>query len=141
MDTHDIGRLGVLYLDLDGFKPVNDTHGHRFGDRLLAEIGSLLGANVRPGDMVARLGGDEFAVLCTEVAGEDELCELAQRLIQVVSQPLVLDGIAVSIGVSIGVAVAKVHGQTQDEVLDSADAALYRAKRRGRGPYSVAVPY
>ena len=56
MDTHDIGRLGVLYLDLDGFKPVNDTHGHRFGDRLLAEIGSLLGANVRPGDMVAAPG-------------------------------------------------------------------------------------
>ena len=87
-----------------------------------------------------RLGGDEFAVLCTEVGGEDELCELAERLIRVVSQPLLLDGIAITIGVSIGVAVAKVHGQTQDEVLDSADAALYRAKRAGRGQYSVALP-
>jgi diguanylate cyclase (GGDEF)-like protein len=90
--------------------------------------------------MVARLGGDEFAVLCFEVGGEHELCEVADRLIRVIAEPLVLDGIEVSIGVSIGVAVAQIHGRTHDEVLDSADAALYRAKREGRGRYRVAVP-
>ncbi len=140
MNTTEPGRLGVLYLDLDGFKPVNDTHGHRIGDRLLTVVGALLAASVRPGDMVARLGGDEFAVLCEEVSGEDELCAVADRLIQVISQPVSLDGIEVAIGVSIGVAVAKIHGHTQDEVLDAADAALYRAKREGRGRYRVALP-
>ena len=140
MVSPEPGQLGVLYLDLDGFKPVNDTHGHRIGDRLLAEVSSLLADNVRPGDMVARLGGDEFAVLCAHVTGEDELCAVADRLIQVIREPVVLDGIEVLIGVSIGVAVAKVHGHTHDEVLDAADAALYRAKREGRGRYRVAVP-
>ncbi|MDQ6696960.1 MAG: sensor domain-containing diguanylate cyclase, partial [Actinomycetota bacterium] len=140
MDTSEPGRLGVLYLDLDGFKPVNDTYGHRVGDRLLATIGARLGANVRPGDMVARLGGDEFAVLCREVDGEAELVDVAQRLIDVVARPVTLDGLEIKIGVSIGVAVAKVHGQTHDEVLDAADAALYRAKRAGRGRYRIALP-
>ncbi len=140
MHTSEPGRLGVLYLDLDGFKPVNDTYGHRVGDRLLSTIGARLGANVRPGDMVARLGGDEFAVLCTEVGGEDELGEVADRLIELISRPVMLDGIEISIGVSIGVAVATVHGQTHDELLDAADAALYRAKRAGRGRYRIALP-
>ncbi len=140
MDIGDPGRVGVLYLDLDGFKPVNDTHGHRVGDRLLVEVGAMLAANVRPGDMVARLGGDEFAVLCPDVEGEHELCAVADRVIQVLSRPMLLDGIEVLIGVSIGVALVTIHGRTQDEVLDAADAALYRAKREGRGRYRVALP-
>lgn len=133
------GSVAVLYLDLDRFKPVNDTHGHRFGDRLLTQVASLLAANIRPGDFVARLGGDEFAVLCRDIGDWREATAVADRLVEVVDTPIILDGTRVRIGVSIGVALAKVHGHTHDAVLDAADHALYDAKRAGRGRWKLAA--
>jgi diguanylate cyclase (GGDEF)-like protein len=133
------GSVAVLYLDLDRFKPVNDIHGHRFGDRVLAQVASLLVANIRPGDFIARLGGDEFAVLCRDIDDCWEATAVADRLVEVVATPIILDGTRVRIGVSIGVALAKVHGNTHDAVLDAADRALYDAKRAGRGRWKLAA--
>ncbi len=131
--------LAVLYLDLDGFKPVNDTHGHRLGDRLLTAVARALQMNVRPGDLVARLGGDEFAVLCPGVVAEAEATSIANRLIKVVAAPLAVDGVTVRVGLSVGIAFARRHGLTYDSLLDAADRALYRAKRRGKGRWQVAA--
>lgn len=133
------GSMAVLYLDLDRFKPVNDTHGHRFGDRLLTAVANLLVANIRPGDFIARLGGDEFAVLCRGIGDWREATAVADRLVEVVASPITLDDTRVRIGVSIGVALAKVHGDTHDAVLDAADRALYDAKRAGRGRWKLAA--
>jgi diguanylate cyclase (GGDEF)-like protein/PAS domain S-box-containing protein len=116
--------VGVLYLDLDGFKPVNDTHGHRIGDLVLCAVAERLSAAVRPGDVVARLGGDEFAVLCPGVADADELASIAARLIEHIRAPLAIEGLALEVGASVGVAVAPAGALTRDALVDAADGAL-----------------
>jgi diguanylate cyclase (GGDEF)-like protein len=124
--------VGLLYLDLDGFKPVNDTHGHAAGDSVLVEIARRLERTVRPGDTVARLGGDEFAVLAADIAGDQDLAALADRIHDGLSQPIELpDGEVITIGSSIGAAVAS-HDMTADELVRAADIAMYRIKHSGR---------
>lgn len=126
-------ETAVLFLDLDGFKHVNDTLGHSMGDMVLVEIAARLRIGVRSGDVIARIGGDEFCVLCERVAGEDEAEELARRLIDVVSVPLHLSGHEMHIGTSIGVAIDH-HGDTTiEKLIRNADVGLYQAKRDGRG--------
>ena len=127
----------VLYLDLDDFKPVNDQHGHALGDRVLAEVATRLRQGVRPTDLVARLGGDEFAVLCPSIGSLDAAGVLAGRLVEAVSTPLVIDEVAVHIGLSVGIA-ALVDGDGPDEVLERADEALRRAKGSGKGRWLLA---
>nr|BFE89154.1 hypothetical protein GCM10020093_117560 [Planobispora longispora]BFE89393.1 hypothetical protein GCM10020093_119950 [Planobispora longispora] len=95
----------LLYLDLDGFKAVNDTHGHEAGDALLVEIGNRLSGAVRDGDLVARLGGDEFALLCPGPADVSEITALAERLLAVVTEPVGYHGHELRVGTSIGIAV------------------------------------
>jgi diguanylate cyclase (GGDEF)-like protein/PAS domain S-box-containing protein len=125
-------RVGLLYLDLDGFKPVNDTHGHAAGDSVLVEVARRLERTVRPGDTVARLGGDEFAVLAADIAGDQDLAALADRIHDGLSQPIELpDGEVITIGSSIGAAVAS-HDMTADELVRAADIAMYRIKHSGR---------
>lgn len=123
--------IAVLYLDLDGFKAVNDGFGHARGDDVLVEVGRRLRATVRPGDLVARLGGDEFAVA---VAGSDprRAADLAERLVAAVGAPLPGDHPVGDVGVSIGVCYRR-PGQTVDDVVNCADSALLTAKRHGRG--------
>jgi diguanylate cyclase (GGDEF)-like protein/PAS domain S-box-containing protein len=127
------GTTAVMFLDLDGFKSVNDSLGHEAGDRLLIEIAKRLRVAVRTGDVVARMGGDEFCVLCEHVSDDAEAREVAQRLLDAVSIPLHLDGRAVQISTSIGIA----HDSSGDEMIGSlirdADVALYGAKHNGRG--------
>lgn len=130
----------VLYLDLDRFKQVNDTHTHRVGDRLLAEVAVILAANVRPGDLVARLGGDEFGVLCTDVSTSEEVTAIAERLVNAFRQPIRLGGRSLQVGLSIGIALGSDHGGGHDALIDAADHALYQAKREGRGRWCVARP-
>ncbi|MGE3619448.1 MAG: diguanylate cyclase [Acidimicrobiia bacterium] len=128
--------VALLYLDLDDFKPVNDDHGHDVGDAVLAVTAARLRAAVRPTDVVARLGGDEFAVLCpaTDAAAA---CVLAGRLSEEVRRPVVLDGVAVEVGLSIGIAVTEAGHVDPDDLVRRADAALRRAKRDGKGRWRV----
>jgi diguanylate cyclase (GGDEF)-like protein/PAS domain S-box-containing protein len=130
----------VLYLDLDGFKLVNDREGHAVGDELLKIVTQRISANIRPDDLLARLGGDEFAIVCTDLAGPDEAEIVAQRLVAAVGEPATIDGRVVQVGLSIGVALAGRAGdaQTAARLVEDADAALYQAKQAGKGRYRVA---
>ncbi|WP_245412110.1 sensor domain-containing protein [Methylocella silvestris] len=125
-------ELAILYLDLDQFKAINDTLGHRVGDALLRAVADRLRACLRPGDMLARFGGDEFAFLCGGLSGPDEASKLASLAADVVSRPYVIQGHSVEIGTSIGVAMAPGDGRDSDLLLKNADMALYRAKEEGR---------
>lgn len=141
-----IDDVAVLYLDLDDFKPVNDEHGHNVGDRVLVEVAARLQRGVRPDDVVARLGGDEFAVLCRGVHPDDSAEALAERLVAEVTQPMVLDGYAVRVGLSVGLGRV-LPGDEPDDVLVRADRALRTAKvdgkhrwRRSDDPQPEALP-
>jgi diguanylate cyclase (GGDEF)-like protein/PAS domain S-box-containing protein len=123
--------FALFYLDLDKFKAVNDTRGHRTGDLLLIEVGRRLGSQLRATDTVARLGGDEFAVILPDRPDEGGIATVASRLIAEVERPYVIDGDALIIGLSIGVAQAPANGRLPDEILHHADIALYRAKGEG----------
>jgi len=125
--------VAVLFLDLDRFKHVNDTHGHPCGDQLLIEVAARLEKSVRRGDMLARFGGDEFAVLCEHPAGQIEMLELADRLIEDLSRPARLDAVIAEVGVSIGIAIGAGNRVTIETLLRDADVALYQAKEQGRG--------
>jgi diguanylate cyclase (GGDEF)-like protein/PAS domain S-box-containing protein len=125
--------VAVLFLDLDRFKHVNDTFGHPVGDLLLVEVATRLRESVRRGDVLARFGGDEFAVCCEHPAGQLEMLDLAQRLIDALSKPARLDSVSAEVGVSIGIAIGAGSRVTIDTLLRDADVALYQAKERGRG--------
>ena len=134
-------RTGVLFIDLDGFKAVNDTHGHAAGDEVLREVARRLTAALRPGDAVGRLGGDEFVLTIDNVAVVSDLIDLGQRLIAAVtwSGPVEVGGSAVQqvrIGASVGVSVSS-DDSTADTLLAEADVAAYRAKHHGRGRVEV----
>ena len=124
---------GVLFIDLDDFKAVNDRFGHAAGDAVLAELASRLTAAVRPADTVARLGGDEFVVVCEDVDC-DAATALGRRMEEAIRQPLTVDGIEHRLTASIGVALG--DGEA-DGLLARADAAVYRAKAAGRGRVEV----
>ncbi|MET7245972.1 EAL domain-containing protein [Methylobacterium sp. EM32] len=125
-----ISGTGLLMLDLDHFKLVNDTAGHPAGDALLREVAGRLRACLGPEGLVARLGGDEFAIL--KDAGREALAALADRIIAALARPFTLEGQDVAIGVSIGIALAPEHGDDPDGLLRKADTALYAAKADGR---------
>ncbi len=127
--------LAVLYLDLDGFKSVNDTFGHAVGDRLLQEVADRLRNSVREGDIVGRLGGDEFAILVLARDPQLSSSVLARRIIQSFYSPFTIDGTVCSLAVSIGVALAPKDGADSDALFRCADLALYQAKNEGRGRY------
>ena len=131
--ARDPATTAVMFLDLDGFKAVNDSLGHNAGDRLLVEVARRLRVAVRGGDVVARLGGDEFCVLCERIGGEHEARDLGQRLIDAVSSPLRLEGRDVRIATSIGVALDATGAEMIGSLVRDADVALYRAKHNGRG--------
>ena len=131
--------VGVLYVDLDEFKPVNDRLGHRAGDVLLGEVAKRLTEAVREHDLVARLGGDEFAVICPGAPDEQALAAVAERLTAAVCRPVPIDGETVSVGASVGIAFAPPGACTIDALVEAADGALYEAKRDRRGGYRVAT--
>jgi diguanylate cyclase (GGDEF)-like protein/PAS domain S-box-containing protein len=125
--------LAVLFLDLDGFKLINDELGHDAGDRLLIQVAQRLRDMVRLGDTLARLGGDEFIVLCQQPHSEAQMLELADRLIGVLSEPFLLGDDEVTIGASVGISYGIHVNGTIDDMIRDADLALYQAKRAGRG--------
>ena len=124
--------LALYFLDLDGFKAINDQHGHPAGDALLEQVAHRLEVIVRSNDTVARLGGDEFVVLQVGVQHEDEAKLLAGRIIRRLSEPYAIMGKLMNISVSVGIAIAPQQGLSLEHMLDCADAALYRAKAGGK---------
>jgi diguanylate cyclase (GGDEF)-like protein len=132
--------VGVLSLDLDHFKAVNDTLGHPIGDLLLQAAAQRMQSCLREGDIVARLGGDEFAILQVPARQPAEITALATRLIEIVGAPYDLDRRQVIVGVSVGIAIAPGDGSEPDTLLKNADLALYRAKADGGGVYRFFEP-
>ncbi|WP_181703295.1 putative bifunctional diguanylate cyclase/phosphodiesterase [Chthonobacter albigriseus] len=136
-DGTDTGSY-VLLIDLDRFKPVNDTYGHAAGDQVLCEVSRRLLRLAGPDDMVARLGGDEFAILCRPGSRSDILETakgFAEQIIASSRTPISVGDIAVEIGASVGIALCSTDGADADEVLRAADVAMYRAKQGGRNTY------
>jgi diguanylate cyclase (GGDEF)-like protein/PAS domain S-box-containing protein len=129
--------LAVLYLDLDGFKDVNDVFGHQAGDRVLAETSRRLESVIRPGDIVARHGGDEFVVLCENLATPDDAEKIATRIVQTVGRPIpVAAGIA-TVTASMGIAIGA-PGESAASIVGRADEAMYRTKQDGKAGYRFA---
>jgi diguanylate cyclase (GGDEF)-like protein/PAS domain S-box-containing protein len=129
--------VAVLLADLDQFKVVNDSLGHAAGDELLVTLAPRLHDAVRPSDTVARLGGDEFLVVCEQLDGAHEAIRVAERVAQAINQPIVLATGEHFITASIGIAVAESADALPEDLLRDADAAMYRAKERGRGRYEL----
>ncbi len=128
--------LALLFLDLDGFKAINDTHGHHIGDSVLRILARRLLDTVREGDLAGRLGGDEFLVVAEPILGIDDAIELSERIIAELSEPVNIDELTVSVTVSVGIAMGDTD-LTADELLRDADLAVYRAKELGRGRIEV----
>ena len=128
---HENRRAAVLMLDLDGFKSINDVHGHLVGDKALIEFSERI-ASAAKGALVARVGGDEFAIVLPDIASFDEPAALAHRIITAVSDPFRIAGTDTVLGVGIGISIAPNDGVTADDLLRRADLALYRAKAEGR---------
>lgn len=125
--------LAVFFVDLDGFKAINDTHGHAAGDELLSIMAARLVRAIRADDMVGRIGGDEFACMLMDIHDRQQLSRLACKVYDCVSAPVKLGGLIISVHPSIGVAVFPECGQTSDALLQSADLAMYQAKRELTG--------
>jgi diguanylate cyclase (GGDEF)-like protein/PAS domain S-box-containing protein len=132
-------EVGLAYLDLDGFKQVNDGAGHAAGDELLVQVASRLRSSVRPGDTVGRLGGDEFAIICTDLGAGMDLSVVADRVLKALREPFLLPSGAFTISASIGLAIADGHS-TGEQLLAAADTAMYTAKRAGRDRVTVTDP-
>jgi diguanylate cyclase (GGDEF)-like protein/PAS domain S-box-containing protein len=129
--------FGVLFLDLDRFKVVNDSLGHQIGDQLLVATARRLESCLRPGDIVARLGGDEFAVILDRVKHVSDAIQAAERIRERLSSPFNLSGHEVFISASIGIALNQTASEEPDEILRNADTAMYRAKDQGRGCFEL----
>lgn len=132
-------RMAVMYLDLDGFKQINDTLGHDAGDALLRMVATRLEAAVRQEDTVARMGGDEFVIGLWEISHADAAAKLASKIIQAVSQPYRIQDRSVSVTASVGVGLYPVHGEDVETLLKRADLALHEAKHSGKNDYRIAT--
>ena len=143
--THVLARrrgrgYALFYLDLDGFKGVNDNHGHERGDRLLQEVARRVSACVRETDTVARVGGDEFMVILADLQDRDTAASIARLITEAVIGPMDLDGVTVTIGVSIGISFCPRDADDPDRVVSCADAAMYRVKNQRKNGFAFWEP-
>jgi diguanylate cyclase (GGDEF)-like protein/PAS domain S-box-containing protein len=143
--THSLSRikrtgdnLAVLMIDLDGFKLINDEFGHQAGDRVLEVVAERLMANTRSEDTVARLGGDEFVVVLEDIMEVTGATDIAHKLIQEISQPIILDKNIMSVTASVGIALSSIIGDNSKALISSADVALYQAKSDGKNKFICA---
>jgi diguanylate cyclase (GGDEF)-like protein/PAS domain S-box-containing protein len=129
--------IAVLYLDLDGFKDVNDVFGHQAGDRVLSETSRRLEAVIRPGDIAARMGGDEFVVLCENLVTPDDAEKIATRIVQAVGKPIPVAAGVATVTASVGIAIGSL-GESAGSIVARADEAMYRTKQDGKAGYRFA---
>lgn len=133
-------RLALVFIDLDGFKPVNDALGHQAGDRVLQQVATRIKGSVRESDTVARLGGDEFVLLLPQVDDEEAASLTAHKVRDALQAPMVVGTHQVEIGASIGIALYPDHSHDADALMSKADTAMYEAKRAGKGEVLVYSP-
>ncbi len=124
--------VALLFIDLDGFKKINDSFGHAIGDRVLKEVGRRLRANIRESDTVARIGGDEFTIILNHLKMVEDASYVANKIIKAVNQPIGLDGITCNVGASIGIAIYPDHAESMNDLINAADSAMYQAKTNGK---------
>ncbi len=127
--------IAVMFIDLDGFKQINDSNGHHCGDQILVEVSSRLGEQVRAGDTVARIGGDEFVVLLPDLAQEEDVLPVAERILLALSKPYEIDGAIFQTSASIGITLNDGCIENPMELIQEADMAMYKAKQEGRNNY------
>lgn len=125
--------FALLLIDLDRFKPINDTLGHPVGDEVLRRVAARIKRAIRHGDFLARPGGDEFAVIAYGIGEEVDAVHMAERIVEILDRPYIVDGNVAELGASVGIALAPDHGSTADELVQRTDVALYTAKQEGKG--------
>jgi diguanylate cyclase (GGDEF)-like protein len=130
--------LAIMIIDLDGFKHVNDTYGHAAGDFLLQVIAGRINACTRSNDTVVRLGGDEFAIILPEIDNDRSAITIANKIINTIAESVIINGREVSVTASIGIALHSRYGSSADELIESADLAMYSAKNNGKNSYRLA---
>ncbi len=126
-------QCAVLFLDLDGFKPVNDTHGHATGDAVLAEVAHRLRRSVPDPLNVGRLGGDEFALLIESAENREGVELTARRIVREICRPVLIDGKSITVGATVGIAFGPESGRQAEMLIHAADLAMYEGKRAGKG--------
>ncbi len=131
------GSMAVIYLDLDGFKQINDTLGHGAGDALLTTVAARLKKTVREEDTVARLGGDEFVIALPHIRSANDAAKMARKIISAVAQPYDIEGQTVCMTTSAGISIFPAHGQDVETLMKSADTALYAAKHAGKNSFRI----
>lgn len=127
--------LALFYIDLDKFKPVNDQYGHEMGDAVLRRVAELFTACVREGDVVARLGGDEFLILFYNLTDRKLLEERAQKMLDMINEPIWIDDLRIKLGASIGITIAPEDGATVEALMNAGDETMYAVKKAGRNGY------
>jgi diguanylate cyclase (GGDEF)-like protein len=132
-------KVAVMFIDLDGFKAINDTMGHQAGDCLLKEVATRLRHGTRDSDLVARLGGDEFVVVLSDIDHREDATTLAGKLNELIARPMSIDGQIVRISTSIGISIFPENGKSGEELLGKADDAVYQAKAGGKNQYQLAM--
>jgi diguanylate cyclase (GGDEF)-like protein len=135
------GKVGILYVDLDRFKEINDNHGHHVGDAVLTEVAKRLTASIRDSDSIARLGGDEFAVLLEGVQGHQDLLAATHKIEQALNADRTLYGLELEIAASIGQALYPDDGVDEDSLIRAADAAMYRIKSGSESEHQHRLPF
>jgi diguanylate cyclase (GGDEF)-like protein/PAS domain S-box-containing protein len=133
-------QFALLFLDIDNFKKINDSHGHETGDQLLLAVSERLRAVTRKGDTVARLGGDEFVIFLNDITDQESVTRLANKLLDTIATPFLLHGLRIATSVSIGIALYPRDGEEGDDLLRKADQAMYQAKQSGRNAFHFHEP-
>lgn len=127
--------LALFYVDLDKFKPINDTYGHEMGDAVLKRVAELFLASVRENDVVARLGGDEFVLVMFDLTDRELLADRASKMLATISEPMWVNNVRVKIGGSIGITIAPQDGETVESLMAAADETMYAVKKAGRNNF------
>ncbi|NOT10343.1 MAG: GGDEF domain-containing protein [Methylococcaceae bacterium] len=136
MALRNKAKLAILFIDLDGFKVVNDNYGHKVGDLLLQEVAKLLQATVRQSDSVARIGGDEFIILLNGVIDKLDAVVVAEKILAAFRQPILLAGQSAKVGASIGISIFPDHSSDTEKLIVYADDAMYEIKKSGKNAYA-----